>query len=72
MVVNNKRILSRIIDGENKLSSSFTNIFKVLDVIRLGHFNLFVFNIFGHTGQRLLNVVSIRDKVFQQSVKRNR
>ena len=69
MVVSNKRILSRIINGENKLLSSFTDIFKVLDVIGLGHFNLFVF---GHIGQRLLNVVGIRDKVFQQSVKKNR
>ena len=65
MIVSNKKILFRIIDGGNKLPSSFTNIFEVLDVIRLGRFNLFVFNIFDHTGQKLLNVVDIRGKVFQ-------
>jgi len=72
MVVSNKRIPFRIINRGNKLLSSFTDTFKVLDVIRLGHFNLFVFDIFGHAGQRLLDVVGIRGKVFQQSVKRNR
>jgi len=50
MVISNKRIPSRIIDRGNKLLSSFTDTFEVLDVIGLGHFNLFVFNIFGHVG----------------------
>jgi len=70
MVVSNKKVPSRIINGGNKLLSSFTKTFKVLDVIGLRHFNLFVFDIFSHIGQRLVDVVGIRDKIFQQSVKK--
>ena len=65
IVVSNKKIPSRIIDGENKLLSSFTDTFKILDVIGLGCFNLLIFDIFGHTDQRLLDVVGIKGKVFQ-------
>jgi len=65
MVVSNKRIPFRIIDRGNKLLSSFTDIFEVFDVIGLECFNLFVFDIFGHAGQRLLDIVGIRGKMFQ-------
>jgi len=64
MFISNKKIPSKIVNRENKLSNSFTNTFEVLDIIGLRCFNLFVFDIFGHMSQRLLDVISIRDKMF--------
>ena len=71
VLVSNEWVLYRVIDGQNKLLDSFTYTFKVLDVVRLRHVNLLVLYVFGYANHRLLEVSSIEEKMFQQSIKEN-
>jgi len=72
ITVSNKRIPFRFIDGRKKFPDSFTNIFKILDVIEFGWINFFVFNVIGRTDKRLLDAIRVRRKILQRAVKRNR
>ena len=71
MIISNEQVPPRIIDGQNKLPGSFTDTFKVLDVIGLRCVDLLVLYAFGYANHRLLEVSSIRGNVLQQFMNRN-
>ena len=68
VIVSNKGIPSSLINRRNEFSSHFPNIFKVFNVIGLGHFDFFDFDVSGHVDHRFPDAVSIRCEMFQRSV----